>query len=126
MAEKSGFMWAVRTGDMRGVSEAVNRGENVNQVDATVNKRTPLHHAADFGQTEVIRFLISKGANVNAKDAFGITPLLAATYEGHTESVRALLEARADTSITGPDGMTALQAAEKEEIKQLLRKAGAH
>lgn len=64
MSEKSGFVWAVRTGDLATVQDAVNKGENVNAVDATVNKRTPLHHAADFGQTEVINFLLSKGAKV--------------------------------------------------------------
>ena len=65
MSEKSGFVWAVKTGDLATVQEAVTKGENVNQPDATVNKRTPLHHAADFGQTEVINFLISKGAKVS-------------------------------------------------------------
>ena len=64
MSEKSGFVWAVKTGDLATVQDAVSKGENVNAVDATVNKRTPLHHAADFGQTEVINFLIQKGAKV--------------------------------------------------------------
>lgn len=29
--------------------------------------RKPLHYAADFGQTEVVEFLISKGADVNVR-----------------------------------------------------------
>ncbi len=64
MSEKSGFVWAVKTGDLKGVQDAVAKGENVNAADTTVNKRTPLHHAADFGQSEIIKLLISKGANV--------------------------------------------------------------
>ena len=51
------------------------------QVSQDVNKRTPMHWAADFGHVEVLRYLHSKGGNVNAKDNFGITPLLAAVYE---------------------------------------------
>ena len=34
-----------------------------------------------FGHTEVLKYLHSKRANVNATDNFGITPLLAAVYE---------------------------------------------
>eukprot|EP00005_Dracoamoeba_jomungandri_P001316 CAMPEP_0174254968 /NCGR_PEP_ID=MMETSP0439-20130205/4304_1 /TAXON_ID=0 /ORGANISM="Stereomyxa ramosa, Strain Chinc5" /LENGTH=122 /DNA_ID=CAMNT_0015336891 /DNA_START=31 /DNA_END=399 /DNA_ORIENTATION=- len=121
MSEKSGFVWAVRTGDLDGVKEAVAAGENVNQVDATVNKRTPLHHAADFGQTEVISYLIENGADVNAKDAFGITPLLAATYESHADAVAVLVKAGADKSAKGPDGMTAAEAAETSSVRDALR-----
>ncbi len=29
--------------------------------------RAPLHYAADMGQTEVIQYLVSKGANVNVR-----------------------------------------------------------
>ena len=31
---------------------------------------------------EVATYLLSKGADIEAKDAFGVTPLLAAVYEG--------------------------------------------
>lgn len=30
-----------------------------------MNGRNPLHFAADYGQLEVLKYLISKGANVN-------------------------------------------------------------
>jgi len=49
----SGFPWAVKTGDMKGVQEAVNDGEDVNQVSNDTNKRTPMHWAADYNQVEV-------------------------------------------------------------------------
>lgn len=36
--------------------------------------RTPLHYAADYGQEEVMLYLISKGANVNvAKKSYYIS-----------------------------------------------------
>jgi ankyrin repeat protein len=50
-------------------------------VSQDVNRRTPMHWAADFGHVEVLQYLHSKGAQINAKDNFGITPLLAAVYE---------------------------------------------
>ena len=39
---------------------------------ATTNGRTPLHYAADYGQAEVIEYLISKGADVNVSISCGM------------------------------------------------------
>lgn len=30
-----------------------------------IDGRAPIHYAADYGQEDVIRYLVSKGANVN-------------------------------------------------------------
>lgn len=30
-----------------------------------IDGRTPLHYAADYGQSEVVRYLLEKGANAN-------------------------------------------------------------
>ena len=61
-------------------------------VNADIGGRTPLHYAADYGQTEVLQYLVSKGANQNAKDKHGITVILAAIWEGHTDCVKFLLQ----------------------------------
>eukprot|EP01120_Amphizonella_sp_Union-15-10_P003673 TRINITY_DN1408_c0_g2_i1.p1 TRINITY_DN1408_c0_g2~~TRINITY_DN1408_c0_g2_i1.p1 ORF type:complete len:130 (-),score=32.53 TRINITY_DN1408_c0_g2_i1:26-415(-) len=120
-SKEGGFQWAVKTGDLNTVKDYVEKqGHKVNVADTTVQKRFPLHYAADMGQAAIIEYLISKGAKVNVTDAFGITPLLAAVYEGHTDAVKLLLKHGADTKAKGPDGQTALQAAEKDEIKTLL------
>jgi ankyrin repeat protein len=65
-----------------------------------------LFRAADFNQVEVMGYLVSKGAQVNAKDNYGITPLLAAVYENHPAAVKFLLENKADATVKGPDGQT--------------------
>ena len=61
-------------------------------VNADIGGRTLLHYAADYGQTEVLQYLVSKGANQNAKDKHGITVILAAIWEGHTDCVKFLLQ----------------------------------
>jgi len=115
------FAWAVKTGDLNSVKSAVEKdGLSANMIEEGVNKRTPLHWAADYGQVEVMRYLVSKGGNINAKDNFGITPLLAAVYEGHEDAVKFLLSQGADKTVKGPDGQTPAQAAEKESIKKLF------
>lgn len=44
--------------------------------------RFPLHYAADFGQLKLLEFFVRIGAEVDRKDKYGITPLLAAIWEG--------------------------------------------
>ena len=50
---------------------------------------TPLHHAAGFGTIESLTFLIDKGADVNAKNRRGSTPLFWALHD--EDKVRLLL-----------------------------------
>jgi len=48
---------------------------------------------------EVVRFLISKGADVNAKDYFGGTPLYDAVYWASTDVIEILLESGANPNV---------------------------
>ena len=40
-------------------------------VNIEVQGRLPLHYAADYGQTEVLEYLLSKGAKVNVSTSIG-------------------------------------------------------
>ena len=58
---------------------------------------TPLHWAAMEGRKEVAELLIAAGANVNAKDVDGSTPLdLAKLYEGDSPEDKAARMETAD------------------------------
>ena len=61
-------------------------------VNAEIDGRRPCHFAADYGQLEVLTYLLSKGADPEAKDKHGITVILAAIWEGHTACVKFLLD----------------------------------
>lgn len=52
------------------------------------NLRTPLHLAASEGQLKSIRFLVSRGADVNARDRWNHTPYSDALHGGHKEAAR--------------------------------------
>ena len=52
--------------------------------------RTPLHHAALGGQKDVITFLLGAGAEPNALDAEGKTPLQLAQEAGHDAAAEAI------------------------------------
>ena len=55
-----------------------------------------LFDAASQGRTDMIAPLVSAGADVNAYDPRGFTPLILAAYDDHIETVEALLSVKAD------------------------------
>ena len=75
-----------------------------------------------------IRELIAEGADVNARNKFGVTTLFMAAQNGHAEVVRLLLEAKADVNAAITDGRTPLYMASGRghaEVVRLLLAAGA-
>ncbi|UIP92258.1 ankyrin repeat domain-containing protein [Wolbachia endosymbiont of Anopheles demeilloni] len=56
------------------ITELIEAGANINAV-TTVQKETPLHIAVRYGHKEVAELLLDRGANVNAVDKKGRTPL---------------------------------------------------
>ncbi|HEX8167012.1 MAG TPA: ankyrin repeat domain-containing protein [Beijerinckiaceae bacterium] len=58
-----------------------------------------LHAAAARGDAEEARRLAAGGADVNARDGNGRTPLHVAAFHGHVAAARALLAAKADSAL---------------------------
>ena len=57
----------------------------------TNNENITLLEAAMYGHTEICKQLLEHGADANAKDKYGDTPLRDAAKNGHTETCRLLL-----------------------------------
>ena len=62
--------------------------------------RTPLHEAARLGHAKMVKYLIGKGADVDARDTDRLTPILHACLDGQVEAAKALIEAGADLTVT--------------------------
>jgi ankyrin repeat protein len=75
------------------------------------NNKTILMYAVWVGNTEAIKYLIEKGADVNAQDLGGATALHLAAWKGYTPIALYLLEKGASGSTMSKDGMTALDIA---------------
>ena len=68
------LMAAARKGDAAAVAKLLDAGVDPNA--RTEYGATALHYAADKGHVEVVKVLIARKANVNAKDTFySATPL---------------------------------------------------
>ena len=72
-----------------------------------MNLDIPLHLAARDGQVEIAQALITAGADVNAQNNSGYTPLHRAT-NGNTEIAQALITAGADVNAKDEFGYTPL------------------
>jgi len=72
---------------------------------------------------EIVELLINEGADVNAKNKWGGTPLHAAATNGKKETVELLIAADADVNAKAKDGKTPLDMA-NGAIADLLRKHG--
>lgn len=56
---------------------------------------TPLLDASLHGQTETVKILVERGADINAKDKWGHTALMNAERFGHTAIIQLLKNAGA-------------------------------
>lgn len=89
---------------------------------------TPLMYAALSGNTEAIKLLLAKGADVNARNKLNRTALMFAALSADSGAVKLLLEKGAAVNLTNELGYTALMYAaasesqEPEVIKALLAK----
>jgi len=98
-------------------------------VNGVWNQQTPLMSAAGKGNTAVLRLLLKHGAQVNAKDKFGITALFAAIAANLPDAARVLIESGADTrarlEVVGVDPLMAAAQVGNVPILESLLSAGA-
>jgi len=114
-------------------------GADVNAQD--IHGYTALHIASFHGHTAIVHALLTRGAKPNVADPRGVTPLMLACDcqwswpEGvcprRAEIVRLLIANGADVNTKDTRGNTALRwikggtEAEKDEVRQILKNAGA-
>ena len=99
--------------------------EQLNEDLYYVNK--DLYYACSDDDVDKAKELIKAGANVNAENKWGETPLIVAARHGHIEIVKLLIEAGADLE-TNDDGYTPLDFAlmyEHTETVEILKQHGA-
>lgn len=104
-------------------------------VNAVKNGEPLLIMAARNGHIQVMKLLLNRGADVNARDDRGRTALMVAAGLSDPGMVRLLLSKGADVSARGNDGYTAWTASEMvgggrgsanyREMRRLLKDAGA-
>ena len=80
-----------------------------------------LWQIATDGNTDQLEDILARGADVNALNPSGLTPLMVAAYHGRTEMVKALIERGADVNATDSDGLTAAIMADDAGHDEIVR-----
>ena len=124
------FLEAVRKKEGDKVTEALNEPgtQIVNTKDYTTGQ-TGLHIVVARRDLVWVQFLVAKGANVNARDNRGVTPLVLAADIGFIEGVDELIRSGARVDEANNTGETPLISAVHRRDLALVRmliKAGAN
>lgn len=82
---------------------------------------TGLHAAAQRGDVAAIRRLAAGGASVEARDAYGRTPLHVATFARQREAIHALVQAGADLHTLENDRYDCVTIAAVSDDEETLR-----
>ena len=125
--------------------EAMNKYRNDNEIYTYLRRRIALqmsgcrargahldlsamHIATEEGSIETIQFLLDSGADINAKDRHGDTPLHQAAVEGNVEICKILLKNQANINAINKQNRTPLYQAciyKHKETAHLLIESGA-
>jgi ankyrin repeat protein len=85
-----------------------------------VKRCTALHMAARRGNVELIGALLDGGADIEARDSLGDTPLRRAVNLNKVDAARLLLARGADPYSKGSKGLTPVRAARSERMKRVF------
>ena len=124
-SESYKFLQAVRDAKGNDVIAAMDRpGSNlVNTRDPSTGE-TALHIVTKRGDTPYVNYLLGKGADANARDAKGNTPMLLAVNIGQGDLVAILARARGNPNVGNSAGETplirAVQRRDLPMVRELL------
>jgi ankyrin repeat protein len=85
--EVSPLCAAISKGDIEAIEKLIEYGADVNEKS---NGMTPLMFAARYNKVEIMKFLVSKGAKIKAKDSQGFTALKYAELSNAFDAIQYL------------------------------------
>ena len=94
---KTKIRHAVKEDELEDIKNMIFAGEA--KIDDPIDVytcHTLLHEAVILNRTDLFRFLLANGANLNVRDQNGYTPLLKAASIGRVEMCQSLVEAGVD------------------------------
>lgn len=99
---------------------------NARRANIIHDQEAPLHIAVEKNNMDIALLLLAAGADINAADSKGITPLIQAIYKEHLPLAEMLIKKGADVNRRSKSGETALHPATYHGnlaiVKQLLMK----
>lgn len=113
---------ACQSNNIKKITEILDRGIDVNCVDFDTGS-TPLHWACAKSQQHAIRLLVERGANINAQNKRGVTPLHSLILNRIEPLAFWLIRKGADIMLTDNEGQTPADLAlpwTQQEMKEIF------
>ncbi|KJH41855.1 ankyrin repeat protein [Dictyocaulus viviparus] len=123
VTDREALLWftAAKSDDVVTIMDIFERRpELLNQADQHLGM-TALHWAIDSGCENVVRYLISKNADVNAIDPEDNTPLHFAAYCGRREAAEILISKGANRLLRNCDGQIPFEVCDDPVLQEILR-----
>lgn len=98
-------------GATKAMDAILDGGAQIEAVTRNFLANMPLHAAAAGGRIESCRLLLRHGADPNAKQHGGFTPLMTAAFNNNRELVEMLIARNANFDVRSDDGKTAADVA---------------
>ncbi len=120
------LLLAIKRGNLSFANELLELGADISVTDS--NGNNPFHLLAvaeNFCSKQFCKQLLSHGASVNGRNFSDETPLFLAVKKGNPEVVKKMISLGAKVDARLPDGRTSVFFAEKQEVLDLLVRAGA-
>ncbi len=96
-------------GNINEVRKLIELGAPVNYTSPNTNNGTPLYISAQTNQIEILKLLLTAGADVNKQNGDGRTPIFTASASGHMGIlIKLLATMRVDVNIPDNNGATPL------------------
>lgn len=117
------FLEAALSGDISTVTKLLDKGVDIETKASwdRLGMRTALQLMSDLGRDRIVQFLLSRGADVHAKDEYGNTAVHMAAGHDYKIVVDLLLKHGADIESKDSDGNTALLHATKSGYEDMVR-----
>ena len=109
-------------GHVETMRRLLEQGAEVAATAANFMKVQPLHAAVAARSAAAVALLLDRGADVNARQQVGYTPLMGAASAGRDDLVDLLLRHGADATLVSEDGKTAADLAREHGHEGLAKR----